>query len=124
MRDTHMPSSRRVGDSMPHFTAMTISGERFAYASVWQHKPLVLIVLDRGSGLDESIALRLSALPGTATVVTHESVAGVSAPAAVIADQWGEIVWLAAWANAAIDDIEATVDHLRNRCPECEGESR
>jgi hypothetical protein len=124
----------RRGDQVPHFEVKTVGGELFRYASIWQHKSLVLIVLpaDAPAGAYDP---REQALPADASqpresvcVVTRDAVAGLQAPAALVADRWGEIVHVTE--ASGVDELPPPadlldwLDYVERRCPECEGESR
>jgi hypothetical protein len=116
--------------TMPHFSVRTAGGERVEYAKdVWQRKNLVLIAVPAGT--DERALARVYA-PVAAEdiwlVVTSAPVAGVHAPAVLIADQWGEVAHSAAASTIAelpaVEDVASWLEHVRQRCPECEGEAR
>jgi hypothetical protein len=121
------------GDAVPHFTVTTVDGERTSYASsIWQQKTLVLVTLDRSAEPNDYAARIKSAVADaaadTAIIVTREAIPTLPAPAAVVADRWGEIVHIVRPEHAGglpdPKDLAAWVDHLRQRCPECEGETR
>jgi hypothetical protein len=44
-------------------------------------------------------------------------------PGLVVADRWGEIVHVAREVPRVADVLD-WLDHLEQRCPECEGEAR
>ena len=123
------------GDLIQYFEVTAVDGRRFAYASVWQHKTLVLVVLpavdcamtaDCTSEL--SAGLAQFAAQNTACVVTREPIAGVPQPGVLVADKWGEIVYVAAAADVAAlaspAELSEWIDYVERRCPECEGEAR
>lgn len=116
--------------TMPHFKVTTISGETIDYAKdVWQRKNLVLIAVPAGTD-ERELSPRYAPLASedTKVVITSAAVSGITPPSVVLADQWGEIVHTAA--GAAVpdlprpDDLRAWLEHVRQRCPECEGEAR
>jgi hypothetical protein len=63
-----------------------------------------------------------------ACVATQDRVQGISPPAVIVADRWGEIVL--AVENSEIADFPAPQEliewltYVSNQCPECEGEAR
>ena len=64
----------------------------------------------------------------TECVITRDIVAGAASPALLIADRWGEIVYVANGSSGAelprLPEILAWVAYLQTRCPECEGETK
>lgn len=127
-----MPSLSR-GDALPHFVVTTTSGERVEYKTIWQHRMVVLLLLPRDPGRLDSYADHLlrkcaDAAPEAACIATRDVVPGLPAPALVVADQWGEIDTMTSLDDRngppPIEEVIGTVEHLRTRCPECEGEAR
>ena len=61
-------------------------------------------------------------------VITRDHVPGISSPSVVVADKWGEIVYVATTSDvAALPPAQELVDwvsYLQIQCPECEGEAR
>ena len=129
-----MTDSRMLqrGDTVRHFEVRSISGV-FRYATVWQRKNLVLVCLP-GAGTDDAYISELTArLPDfrerdTECVITQDGVAGVAAPGVLIADKWGEIVYVEALPTPDRlpdpADLLDWVDYVQRRCPECEGEAK
>ena len=121
------------GDMVPHFEVGTLTGSVFCYATIWQQKNLVLVCLP-AADLDDTYVSALTArLPDfrerdTECVITQDGVAGVAAPGVLIADRWGEIVYVAAFPtpDRLPDPAELLdwVDDVQRRCPECEGEAK
>ena len=123
------------GGTVPHFEVTALDGRTFKYSTIWQRRMLVLIALpDAGlPGTDEYISALSASAPAfrdleTECVITRDIVPGINAPAALVADQWGEIVY-AASARAVADlppagELLEWAEHVRHRCPECEGEAR
>jgi hypothetical protein len=116
--------------TMPHFRVTTVSGETVDYArDVWQRKNIVLIVVPEGAN-EQAVSGTYVPLAAedTRVVVTSAPVTGVSAPAVLIADQWGEVAHAAAASTAeelpGPGELLAWLEHVRQRCPECEGEAR
>ena len=123
----------RRGETVPHFSVQTVTGDMFHYSSIWQRKNLVLITVDRTDSAHHYVrTLRghdaeFDALEGVC-VVTIDRVAGLPAPAVLVADRWGEIVHVSGASDAgglpAVQELLDWLGYLQNRCPECEGEAR
>lgn len=121
------------GDAVPHAEVRTIEGALFRYATIWQRRNLLLVVLP-ASAAGDTYAAEVSSRGGefrdlaTECVITRDSVPGLAGPAVLVADRWGEIVHVAATARVAeLPAPEALLewlDYLERRCPECEGEAR
>ena len=124
----------RRGDQVPHFEVATVGGELFRYSSIWQHKNLVLVALLADAPADASRpweeATRGGAFQQHASVciVTRDRIAGLQAPAALVADRWGEIVYVTEGSQMdrlpTPSELADWLDYVERRCPECEGESR
>ena len=123
------------GDLVPHVELQTIDGTRFRYSDIWQHRNLVLIAIPgRHSASAERYASDLTARVGefaeqqTDCVITRDGVPGLPAPGVLVADRWGEIVYVSSAGDAAdLPPAEELVDwiaHVQTRCPECEGEAK
>lgn len=123
------------GDLVPHFEVTTVQGDAVSYATVWQRRNLVLIALPHTeSEPDRSYVSRLLArLPDLGQeqadcIITRDTVAGLPAPAALVADRWGEIAHVAGGAGVGDlpdpDVLLEWVQHVQQRCPECEGEAK
>ena len=122
------------GDQVPHFEVRTSGGDLFRYASIWQHKNLVLVMLpgDALAGGRDTLeqAARGDAFQQRESVgvVTRDRVPGLRAPAALVADRWGEIVYVTE--TSRVDELPPTsdlldwLDYVDRRCPECEGETK
>ncbi len=121
------------GDDVPHFQARTIGGEVFRYDEIWQHKNLVLVTLPAAAS-DDSYVRELTARSSefadrnSACVTTRDRLSWLPAPAALVADRWGEIVHVAAASEVAAlpkpGDLLDWLEYVESRCPECEGEAR
>lgn len=114
------------GDSVPHFTVADVDGRLVVYSDIWQRKHLVLALMADASERDWSdlsAVLAASCEPDTACVVSRDAVDGVPSPGVVVADRWGEIAYVAA-GRPDPREITEWIDHLRHRCPECEGEAK
>ena len=124
----------RPGDQVPHFEVHDLNGRIVRYSTVWQHRNLVLIVLPSHESVAaqryrDALANAAAACGDRTTcVITRDAVAGVPAAGALVADQWGEIVYVRSASEiAALPSLPELVDwiaYLDQRCPECEGEAR
>jgi hypothetical protein len=123
----------RRGDAVPHFEVRTLGGDMFRYSTIWQRKNLVLVTLPMTVAGD-SYASELLAL-GSAfheregvCVITRDHLTGLSAPAALVADRWGEIVHVATTSDVADlpppHELLNWLEYVEQRCPECEGEAK
>jgi hypothetical protein len=60
--------------------------------------------------------------------MTRDDVPGLRAPGALVADRWGEIVYVAPIAEAAgsptVAELLEWLEYVQHRCPECEGEAK
>jgi hypothetical protein len=123
------------GDSVPHFEVRSYEGQPFKYSAIWQHKNLLLVTIPTlRSESTTAYALAVTARvrevgdQDVECVITQDPVPGVSAPAVVVADRWGEVVF--AVEKSDVSDLPAAQELLewlnlvRNKCPECEGEAR
>ena len=123
-----------AGDFLPHFQVNDFYGTRIDYASFWQRKNLVLVMLSDIDRPSRSYAEQLMARgrdskeDDTEWVVTCDRLAGIPNPGVVIADRWGEVMHVAQAPDVAHlpvpDELVEWVDYVRHRCPECEGEAR
>jgi len=123
------------GERVPDFVVTTVDGRGFSYASIWQHRNLVLITLpdvdsEEARACSAAIGGRLAEFgnQNTACIVTADRVPGLDGPGALVADKWGEIVYVASAphidALPPVDDLLEWIEYLQLRCPECEGETR
>ena len=122
------------GDAVPHFEARTHRGEQFGYSTIWQHRNLILVTLpDAESDLSDNYTAALMAAAeefnrDTTCVITRDSIPGMPTPGALVADRWGEIVYIAAASDVAglppPQDLRDWIGYVQTRCPECEGEAR
>jgi hypothetical protein len=124
------------GDLLPHFEVNTFDGAAVAYSTIRQQRNIVLVALP-GSVADESLRTYISRLLGlrqelrrsnTECVITTDKVAGIPAPGVAVADEWGEIVYVASGSTVAElpspADLLEWVRYVESRCPECEGEAK
>jgi hypothetical protein len=121
--------------TVPHFSVTTIDGRRSSYAELWQRKNLLLIAIPDAESTERAAWVSgLSAHTAELTahdtecVITSDQIDDVPCPGLVIADRWGEVVFVAeARTVADLPDVDAIIDwlrHVQGRCPECEGEAR
>ena len=121
------------GELIPHFVVTTLGGERIEYATLWQRRNLVLVTLpaadsDASRKYVSELSDRISqfSAQNTACVMTREQVPGVPHPGALVADKWGEIIYVRAASEAAdlppAGDLSDWIKYVETQCPECEGE--
>ena len=122
------------GDAVPHFTVAEDGGGTFTYSTIWQRKGLVLVTVPGRAAMAAECARQLRA-NGSAlsqadavAVVTADAVPGLEDGGIVVADRWGEIVYVAAGADAPLrhsaGELVEWARHVQQRCPECEGEAK
>lgn len=121
------------GDAVPHFEVRTLEGTVLGYSAVWQRQNLVLVALPAGGG-DGDYLSALSARRAefhdraSACVVTRDHVEGLPSPGVLVADRWGEIVFVATGSHVADlpppAELLDWLEYVGHRCPECEGEAR
>ena len=123
------------GDLVRHFAVTTLDGRRIDYANIWQHRNLVLVALpasdsEASRNYVSELGDRIPQFRAQHTdcVMTRENVPGLPHPSAVVADKWGEIVYIHAASEIAdlpsADDLSGWIDYVESRCPECEGEAK
>jgi hypothetical protein len=122
-------------DSVPHFEVRTIGDGRISYSTIWQRRNLVLIALPKVACAAcevyiAQLAVQIAAFSSqnSECVITRDRVPGIPSPAAVVADRWGEIVYIAT-ASDCVDlptpqELLDWVSYVQTQCPECEGEAR
>ena len=123
------------GDLVPHFTVNALHGEEFSYETIWQRRNLVLITLPLADS--ESARRYVSELAARGAefrdghadwVITQDRVQALPSPAVLVADRWGEVVYLAATSEVRdlpqVEEVLEWVRYVQTRCPECEGESK
>jgi hypothetical protein len=127
-----LPGTLQRGDQVPHFDVNTLAGDVFSYSTIWQRKNLVLVSLDADIEDDYPSTLTARARDfeerHAACVLTRDRVPGLPAPGAVVADRWGEIVHVFAAASGGelppASELLDWLEHVEQRCPECEGEAK
>ena len=121
------------GDRVPHFELTTLDGERVSYNAIWQQQHLLLLILPSQSADDEPSYLKALNVEApkfndVAFVVTRDAIAGTRAPAVVVADRWGEVIYAAAAGSvrelSRVEELVEWIEYVRNKCPECEGEAK
>ena len=123
----------QVGAAVPHFVARGVDGSVVHYASIWQHRNLVLVTLPPMPADDryaDDLIGRKSAFDEqeSTCVITREAIPGLPAPGLLVADRWGEIVHIVT--PQALSELPSAeqllqwLEAIEYRCPECEGEAR
>jgi hypothetical protein len=117
---------------VPHFSVTTVGGIQARYRDIWQHRNLVLILAqpqqrEAAARYASQLAARQAEFEQaeTTVMVTTDAVAGLPAPAVVIADRWGEILHIDSSPAAdpsqlpSVDELLSWVQFARMQCPEC-----
>lgn len=126
-------STLERGQAVPPFDVTTLNGDAFSYGSIWQRQNLVLVALPASSAADTYAAELSTRAPEfhdrkSALILTRDQVSGLAAPGALIADRWGEIVYVATVSDTAglpsAEELLEWLDYVEKKCPECEGEAR
>jgi hypothetical protein len=121
------------GDSVPHFDVRNLDNEPVSYSTMWQRRNLVLVTLadvacDSCTRYISELTALIPALgaQNAECVITRDSVPGMSSSGALVADRWGEIVYIAETPDIADlpspKELLDWVSYVQTRCPECEGE--
>jgi hypothetical protein len=123
----------RARDHVPHFTVTALDGSQVVYTRIWQRRHLLLLCLPPGDAASTSyVAEARAALPGldpedVALVATGEAFDGMPCPGVLIADRWGEIVFVVEAAEVRLlpapQELADWLTFVQSRCPECEGEA-
>jgi hypothetical protein len=124
-------SEPRLG-YVPHFDVTTIEGRRVRYDDIWQRRNLVLVVVlpperETGSRYASQLEAHRAEFEAeeTTVVVTTDAVPKLAAPAALVADRWGEIAFLEQASVAQpfrwpdVDELLSWVHFIEIQCPEC-----
>lgn len=117
---------------IPHFDVVSLSGQRVRYHEIWQRRNLVLLLLnphDRGAASPYVTQLearqREFDQAESTTVVTTDGVPGLAPPRVIIADRWGEILYMKSLSGGdlsklpSVDELLSWVQFVRMQCPEC-----
>ena len=123
------------GDSVPHFNVRNVDNEPASYSTIWQRRNLVLVTLAQVSGFScthyvSGLTALIPALgaQNAECVITRDSVPGLSSPGVLVADRWGEIVYITAMPDIADlpppEELLDWVSYVQTQCPECEGEAK
>ncbi len=123
------------GDSVPHFAVRSLEGEPFTYSTIWQHKNLLLVTIPtidsestRAYAADVTTRVREFDDQDLECVITRDVVPGIVAPAVVVADRWGEIVFAVETSDVADlpapQELMEWLNYVSNQGPECEGEAK
>jgi hypothetical protein len=125
-------STLRRGDLLPHFTVRTLAGDVVDYrTSMWQRRTLALVMLGEIEP-DADLSTRVEALNALTAddnvcVVTRDAIDGAPSPGIIVADRWGEIVHVGVASSVCdlptVAELAEWLEHLAQRCPECEGET-
>jgi hypothetical protein len=121
---------------VPHFDVTTLDGAHVQYADdIWRRRNLLLVLLPdvESPGARRYVERLQAAAPELATlkttlVLTSEPVGDLRPPAALVADQWGEVVYVETPEDRLVTSLRAPEElvswarYLSTRCPECEGE--
>ena len=124
----------QAGHQVPHFRVSAIDGTGLEYKSLWQRQHLLLVCLPAADDAEsrsyiEAVrqAACLFAPDDVACVFTRDAIDGISRPGVVIADRWGEIVFVAHAAEVSMlpspRELSDWVRYVQSKCPECEGEA-
>jgi hypothetical protein len=120
---------------VPHFDVTTLDGARVRYDDTWRRRNLLLVLLPDVESPSarryieelQAAAPELAMLK-TTLVLTSEPVGDLQPPAALVADQWGEVAYVEAPDDGLVTSLPAPEElvswarYLSTRCPECEGE--
>ena len=123
------------GDSIPHFEVKSLEGQLFTYSTIWQHKNLLLVTIptfdsESASAYAADVTARVREFGDEdfECVITRDPVPDISAPAVVVADRWGEVVFAEEKSNVADlpapQELMEWLNYVSNQCPECEGEAK
>jgi hypothetical protein len=126
-----MRSEARLG-YVPHFDVMTLDGRHVRYDDIWQRRNLVLVLVspqNRDDGARYASQLQAHRdefeREETTVVVTTDPVPKLNAPAALVADRWGEILYLETAPGGQmsrfpdVDELLSWVHFAEIQCPEC-----
>ena len=117
---------------VPHFEVTTVDGQRVRYDDIWQRRNLVLVLVnpnqrEAGAHYASQLEARRAEFEReeTTVVVTADAVSNLTAPGALVADRWGEILYLETGSSGEtfcfpdIDELLSWVHFAEIQCPEC-----
>jgi hypothetical protein len=117
---------------VPHFDVMALDGRRVQYDDIWQRRNLALLLVspherDGGARYASQLQARRDEFEReeTTVVVTTDAVPKLLAPAALVADRWGEIVYLETASGGQtfrfpdVNELLSWVHFIEIQCPEC-----
>ena len=126
-----------AGAAVPHFDVRDVRGGRVRYRETfWQKQALVLVLAggEDAAGVVGAYAAAVEACggafaaAGAECLVTRDAIPGLPPCGLVVADQWGEVMFVqqAASPDGLVPPQELVewAEYVRRRCPECEGEVR
>ena len=112
------------GSQLPHIALTTVSGGRIDYRDLWQHHNVAIVCVAGDNAAQPFVdAAAEFARRHAVCIATRESLDLLPCPGIAIADRWGEIVHVDDNVPP-VEDVLVWLDHLEQRCPECEGEAR
>ena len=121
-------SDARLG-FVPHFEVTTIDGRRVRYDDIWQRRNLLFVLLspqERENSVRYASQLEARRAEfeqeETTIVVTTDAVPKLAAPVVLVADRWGEILYLEsgqAYRPPDVDELLSWVHFAEIQCPEC-----
>ena len=112
------------GAQLPHLTLTSVTGDTIAYRDLWQRCNVAIVcTADAEVARPFVNATADFAERNAVCLVTRETHEVLPCPGIVIGDRWGEIVHVAREVPR-VEDVLEWLDHLEQRCPECEGEAR
>jgi hypothetical protein len=117
---------------VPHFDVTALDDRRVRYDEIWQRRNLVLAVVspnehDAGVRYASELEARRQEFEQaeTSTVVTADAVPTLPAPSVLVADRWGEILYLETASGGRtfqfpdVDELLSWVHFVEIQCPEC-----
>jgi hypothetical protein len=126
-----MRSEARPG-YVPHFDVTTLDGRRVQYDDIWQRRNLVLVLIspqerEDGARYASQLQARRDEFEReeTTVVVTSDAVPKLPSPAALVADRWGEILYLESASGGEsprfpdVNELLSWVHFAEIQCPEC-----
>ena len=117
---------------VPQFDVTALDGRHVRYDEIWQHRNLILVVVtpqerEAATRYASQLEGRLNEIEheDTTVVVTADAITGLSAPTALVADRWGEILHLESVSSGQdspipdIEELSSWVHFAEIQCPEC-----